>query len=241
MPGVRIFMRTRVGRLQRGRRFLPLFVLPLLVVCAQPALGKDHHPMPSLQDPNSLWQQRKQQLDGFTDWELKGRLAVRTEGRSDIASLIWKRNGVEQDIQLFGPFGGGRVRISESAGNAVLRDGTGQEFRGRTVEEALYRGVAWYVPFTALGYWVRGLPAPGLAYRVAFDYGGRARELNQSGWEIEYPKYRKFQGLELPYKIKILALPGTIQAVTDDGMESGDLFSVKFVINYWNGEPKSQP
>jgi outer membrane lipoprotein LolB len=222
-----------------AHRFFPLFALPLLVACTQPALGEDHHPVPSVQDPKVLWQQRKQQLDGFTHWELKGRLAVRTEGRSDSASLIWKRNGIEQEIRLFGPFGGGRVRISKSIGGAVLHDGTGQEFHGLTVEEALYRGVAWYVPFTALGYWVRGLPLPELAYRVGFDHSGRARELNQSGWNIEYLEYRKFQDLDLPYKIKIVALPGTIQAVTDDGTESGDLFSVKFIIGYWGGKPES--
>ena len=51
-----------------------------------------------MQDPKSLWQQRRQQLGEFINWELKGRLAVRTDGRGDSASLIWKRNDVDQEI-----------------------------------------------------------------------------------------------------------------------------------------------
>ena len=129
------------------------------------------------------------------------------------------------------------MRISESAGNAVLRDGTGQEFRGRTTEEVLYRAVAWHVPFTALGYWVRGLAAPGRHEGIGFDREGRTRRISQSGWEIEYLEYRKFDGLELPSRIEIRALPRIVQALKNEGMESGELLSVKLVIGYWSGGP----
>lgn len=196
-------------------------------------------PVPSMLDPKSLWQQRQQLLDGFIDWELKGRLAVHADSRGDSASLIWKRNGVDQEIQLFGAFGGGRVRIVETASGAVLRDGAGQEFHGQTAEEVLYRAVAWHVPFAELGYWVRGLPAPGRHQGIGFDHGGRARQLSQLGWKIEYLEYRKFDGLELPYKIQIHALPGTVQALTTDGIEFGELLSVKLAIGYWNGKPEA--
>jgi outer membrane lipoprotein LolB len=187
-----------------------------------------------------LWQQRQQQLGRFIDWELKGRLALRTVDHGDSASLIWKKSGDDQEIQLFGAFGGGRVRIIESAVGAVLRDGAGEEFRGLGAEEVLHRAIAWRVPFSELGYWVRGLPAPGQHEGIGFDHNGRVRQISQSGWEIKYLEYRTFNGLDLPYKIQIQALPGTVKALTEDIMEPSNLLLVKLAISYWNGEPEAE-
>ena len=92
----------------------------------------------------------------------------------------------DQEIQLFGPFGGGRVHISEKLDRAILADGAGQEIHGRSAEEVLFNALAWSVPFTEMGYWIRGLPAPGKHDGIGLDYGGRARHLTQRGWQIEY-------------------------------------------------------
>ena len=188
--------------------------------------------------PGTLWQQRQNQLTEFVDWDLKGRLSVRAGAHSDSASLIWKRSGTEQEIQLFGPLGGGRVHISQNLDRAILADGAGQEIEGRSAEEVLFNALAWSVPFTEMGYWVRGLPAPGKHDGIGLDYGGRARHLTQRGWQIEYPEYRMFQGVELPSRIVIRALPGTITLDSGDPT-TVDPISVKLVIRSWSGEPKA--
>jgi outer membrane lipoprotein LolB len=195
-------------------------------------------PAPVAETPGSLWQQRQNQLATFVDWNLKGRLAVRAGTRSDSASLIWKRSDVGQEIQLFGPFGGGRVHISQNPDRAILADGAGQEIHGRSAEEVLFSALAWSVPFTEMSYWVRGLPAPGKHDGIGFDYGGRARHLTQRGWQIEYPEYRTFRGVELPNRIVIRALPGTVTLDYGDPT-SVDPISVKLVISSWSGQPKA--
>ena len=195
-------------------------------------------PAPVAETPRSLWQQRQKQLTTFIDWDLKGRLAVRAGARSDSASLIWKRSGTAQEIQLFGPFGGGRVHISQNLDRVILADGVGQEIKGRSAEEVLFNALTWAVPFTEMGYWVRGLPAPGKHDGIGLDFGGRARHLTQRGWQIEYPEYQMFQGVELPIRIVIRALPGTV-TLDRGNSTSADPILVKLVISFWNDEPKA--
>ena len=204
------------------------------MACTQMAVDS----APVDETPRSLWQQRQKQLATFVDWDLKGRLAVRAGAHSDSVSLIWERSGTDQEIQLFGLFGGGRVYISQNLDQAILADGAGQEIQGSSAEEVLFNALAWSVPFTEMGYWVRGLPAPGKHDGIGLDQGGRARRLTQRGWQIEYPEYRKFQGLELPNRIVIRALPGIV--TLDRGNTTAvDPISVKLVIGSWNGEPKA--
>ena len=190
--------------------------------------GKSLHP------PNYFWQQRQKELATVVNWDLKGRLAVSAGARSDSASLIWKHSGTEHDIQLFGPFGGGRVNISQNLDRAILADGSGQEIKGLSAEEVLFNALDWSVPFTEMGYWVRGLPAPGKHDGIGLDYAGRARHLTQRGWQIEYMVYRMFQGVELPNRIVIRALPGAV--TFHPGDPSIDPISVKLVIGSWSAE-----
>jgi outer membrane lipoprotein LolB len=184
-----------------------------------------------------LWQQRQKQLNALVDWDLKGRLAIRAGASSDSASLLWKRNGAKQEIRLFGPFGGGRVHIFQNVDGVRLEDAAGHEIQGRSAEEVLFSALSWSVPLKEMGYWVRGLPAPGKHDGIGLDYYGRARHLTQRGWQIEYPEYRTFQGVELPNRIVIRALPGT---VTIDGGDYGsfDPISVKLIIGSWYGQPQ---
>ena len=215
------------------RWFVTFLVWPLMA-CTQMAVD----PAPVAETPGSLWQQRQKQLATFVNWNLKGRLAVRAGTRSDSASLIWKRSDTGQEIQLFGPFGGGRVHIFQHPDRAILADGAGQEIQGRSAEEVLFSALAWSVPFTEMGYWVRGLPAPGKHDGIGLDYGGRARHLTQRGWQIEYPEYRTFQGVELPNRIVIRALPGTVTLDRGDPTPV-DPISVKLVIGSWSGQSKA--
>jgi outer membrane lipoprotein LolB len=190
-------------------------------------------PAPIAETPGFLWQQRQKQLTTFADWNIKGRLAVRAGARSDSVSLIWKRSNTGQEIQLFGLFGGGRVNISQNPDRAILADGVGQEIQGQSAEEVLFSALGWSVPFTEMSYWVRGLPAPGKHDGIGLDYDGKARYLTQRGWRIEYPEYRTFQGVELPNRIVIRALPGAVTLDRGDPTPV-DLISVKLVIGSWS-------
>ena len=215
-------------------RWVAIFLIWPLMACTQMAVD----PMSITETPRSLWQQRQKELATVVNWDLKGRLAVSAGARSDSASLIWKHSGTEHDIQLFGPFGGGRVNISQNLDRAILADGSGQEIKGLSAEEVLFNALDWSVPFTEMSYWVRGLPAPGEHDGIGLDYSGRARYLIQQGWKIEYLEYHTFENVELPNRIVIRTMPGTV-ALDHGDSTLVDPISVKLVIRAWRVRPKA--
>jgi outer membrane lipoprotein LolB len=165
-------------------------------------------------------------------------MAVRTGERGGTATVLWQRMGDHHQLMLFGPFGGGRVRIVENTAGAELRDNKERVFRGDTAEAVLMKGVGWHVPFRELGFWVRGLPAPGALDDLLLDERGRAAHFSQSGWEVDYRAYREVDDLMLPAKVFIAARPGTVRVTAADGKDLGDQLSVRISIRAWNDEPE---
>ena len=195
-------------------------------------------PLSVSSDSFSRWLAHSEQLLALSTWTLSGRMAVRTGERGGTATVLWQRMGDQHQLMLFGPFGGGRVRIVENTAGAELRDIKERVFRGDTAEVVLMEGVGWHVPFRELGFWVRGLPAPGVLDDLILDERGRAAHFSQSGWEVDYRAYREVDDLMLPAKVFIAARPGTIRVAAADGTDLGDQLSVRISIRAWNDEPE---
>ncbi len=211
-----------------NRTFSVFVFLLLLVGCNKSSIDL----FSISEDPKVLWQRKQEMMSSLVNWELQGRLAVQVGTQSESAFLNWRYDGDKQRLQLLGPFGSGLAKISQDARNAVLEDSEGLELQGRSAEEVIFRRFNWIVPFTEMGYWVRGMPAPGKHSGVGFDIQGRARHLIQRGWEIEYLEYEIFQAGELPTRILIRALPGN-EIFDNFGQETNRSVWVKLVINSW--------
>ena len=56
-----------------------------------------------------------------------------------------------------------------------------------SVEDSL----GWKIPVREMSFWVRGLPVPELVYEIAYDDQGLPDWLEQSGWRVEYQKYKQ--------------------------------------------------
>ena len=93
-------------------------------------------------------------------------------------------------------------------------------------------------PRRELGFWVRGLPAPGVIDDLILDERGRAVRFSQSGWDVDYRAYREVDDLILPAKVFIAARPGTVRVTAADGADLGDQLSVRISIRTWNDEPE---
>jgi len=206
---------------------VPVAAAILLTGCA--TMG----PKLSTIEASAQWAARQVQLAAIDSWTVKGRLGVRTNTRGGVATVIWHRERDTHRIELFGPFGGGRVRISQDATSARLIDARQQRSVGRTAEEVLFARVGWHVPFEAMRYWVVGLPAPGAADAQQLDVLGRLMTLRQAGWEITFDDYRPTRRVELPWRISLKALPGAVHRVTVDGTDLGDRLEVKLRIKEW--------
>jgi len=199
----------------------------ILVGCANQVL------QPSRTSPEDAWQQRRIGLSAIQTWELKGRLSVRTTRQGGQATLIWERIADSHKIQMYGPLGGGRVVLTKNELGAELRDSKKNVYRGDTAEDVLYRAAGWPVPFEALKYWVSGLPSPDSPSQPVLDQWGRLERLRQSGWEVRFLEYRQNGDSELPRKIFIKSLPGTVQLAGVYGEEIGQDVEVRLVISRW--------
>lgn len=191
------------------------------------------------------WEERRAALSTISSWSLRGKMGVRTGRKGGSATLKWDYGETEERIELYGPFGGGRVIINVDADGAVLRDTKGKRVVGESASDVLYQRLGWNVPFDHLSSWARGLPGEG-ATEIMIDGQGRLKSLVQDNWQVEYQRYETVSGtaieeLALPTKINVAALPGTMEVYADDGEYLGDELSVKVILKRWWEIESDQP
>jgi len=188
-------------------------------------------PSPENQDLKR-WQTHQAEVASIENWELKGRIGVKTGNKGESATLKWVYRQNNQKVELYGPFGGGRVIIHTGENDALLRDTKGSELRGETAQDVLYQRLGWKVPFGELVMWSRGLPNPG-AKNLEFDQNGFLTSLDEGTWHVSYQEYQIIDNFTLPRKLTITARPGTMEFYDDDGKYLGDDLNVKVVLKRW--------
>ena len=180
----------------------------------------------------TLWNIQRAQNENISAWDLNGKIGVKTGKKGGSATLNWDYTRDSQAIELYGPFGGGRVHINVNPGSALLEDTKGLEIQGLSAQDVLYERLGWHVPFAQLVYWSRGLPDED-AREIVIDDFGRLQSLKQGIWFVEYQAYRNIRNYILPRKFTIKSLPGTMEVYDDDGNDLGDDFSVKVILKRW--------
>ena len=101
--------------------------------------------------------------------------------------------------------------------DAELTFADGATYRASSVEMLVREQVGWPVPIEMLGWWVRGLAAPGPVQQRTLDEEGRLSTLQQEGWAIEYSRYGE---------VGEVAMPSRMTARQDDR-------SVKIAVKRW--------
>ena len=147
------------------------------------------------------WERHQSQLAAIRSWDLQGRLALRTGDEGWQLNLRWRQDRSNHQIDLSGPFGQGRVQLSQDSTGAVLRDENQQTYYASDAEQLLYDITGWRVPVDHLVYWVRGMPVPGERRRLRVDAQGRTRSLTQGRWRIEILGYRQVGRVQLPNRL----------------------------------------
>lgn len=222
---------------------LTLFFTLLAVGCAAvpPSPGVDGagvSPAERLQ----AYTARAALLARLTDWEVEGRLALSTPEGGWQARLHWVRRRDEHRIDLAGLLGGTRLRLTQDAAGAVLRDAA-HTYRDTNAERLLARALGWPVPLDGLGYWLRGLPAPDgpPPARRELDALGRLTYLSQHDWDIRYLEYARLGPYELPSKVFLERTFANGGAAADGGAPlpppPGRL-EVRLVIERWALSPR---
>lgn len=185
-------------------------IIGVLAACATTPPGVDLAETP--------WPARQAALRALQRWELSGRIAVVNEQDGWHASLRWQQLGPDYAIELFGPFGQGRLDIHGNRQGVRVLTADGQSLSASDPEQLLEQTTGMRIPLTGLIYWLRGLPNPAQESELTGDPEGRLTRLQQGGWMIEYPLYRRVGALELPVRIQA----------------QRDQLKVKLVVEQWH-------
>ena len=154
---------------RRLRRGLALSALLLLSACAtRPPVPAADARAVDRETRLNRWAEHRQALDAWAQFQLEGRVAA--SGQALSARLRWVQRADRQfDLWLSGPIGIGAVRLSGTPDRVEI--------------------LGWSPPLTALPYWARGLPEPGVAVRFHLDAAGRITQLEQAGWTMTVVGY----------------------------------------------------
>lgn len=165
----------------------------LLVACAGTP------PTPPSQD----WAQRQGRLTALDHFTASGKIALRSKDQAESGSLLWQQVGPATHIRLSGPMGLAATTVDSDGQVLELRQG--EEYsRWRLDDPAIAPGSGWDLPLGALAYWLRGVPAPGLALQeLQLDPQGVLPVMfRQDGWTVRYSDFAAFQGYTLPTRLE---------------------------------------
>jgi len=177
--------------------FTTFVILSLLTACTSTPVDRP------VDDPVAAWSQRQKQLDGIQYWYLSGRVAVQNGVEAWNLDMNWSQQGEDYQVELSGPFGAGKVRLSGNAQGVLLTDSDNQTFRADSAEQLLYQTTGVTMPVEGLRYWIVGLTGPQQKSQPRLDSMGRLAYLEDARWKVKFRGYMGVNGLELPRKIFI--------------------------------------
>ena len=139
------------------------------------------------------------------DFRLRGKIAVRVD-RADqeafAASFDWRQAGRRYEIDLWGPLGQGRIRISGDGLALSVTDSRGETLRGASAVALMEQALGWSAPTTALQHWVRGRYDPSTPATIqGYAENGRLNQFEQMGWTVRVHRWRDTAVGSAPGKI----------------------------------------
>lgn len=162
---------------------------------------------PSITPPETL-QKHQQLLQSVSNWEIYGKLGVRTPSDSGSASLKWAQQAARYQLNLSGPLGQKRVIITGAPGRVQLEQSGEPALQAKTPEALIKKQLGWTLPVTQLAYWVRGIPAPsGRITQLTQNDQGLIAQLHQGNWSLTYSNYS-----DQLVDGQTIALPGKVTA-----------------------------
>ena len=161
---------------------------------------------------------RQARLLSITSWEMQGRISVKSSRDGANATLIWEQEDEKSEINLFGAFGAGAVRIVQKPGEAVLFRSGEKALYGESAEQLLLWETGLNIPLYNLGSWLRGLPGEGA--EPLYDSYGRLRSLryvdaHDIPWAATFERYREVDGYELPVRVRVEGSDYLIKLTTE--------------------------
>lgn len=157
---------------------------------------------PSPDQPKLNWVEHVRTLTLMQEWQIKGKIGVRTADDGGSAYLDWSQSFDSFYILLSGPLGQGSTIVSGNPYGARLENSEGT-FISDSPEQLIMEHTGWAIPIHQLLYWVKGIPSPHGKSTQQHNELGALKSLQQAGWSLEFDRYGNALGTLLPQRIKI--------------------------------------
>ncbi len=153
----------------------------------------EKHTMPVDSEINqqALWETHKATMQTLDNWNLKGRVAGKSNNEGFRAGVHWQQLQHDFVIDLHGPLGRKVAVITGKPGNVQLNTSKGESYEADDPETLLQELLGYSLPVNGLRYWLLGVPDPKQANSFELDEKGRLIQLNQTGWLINYKRYHE--------------------------------------------------
>lgn len=122
--------------------------------------------------------------EAANNFNLQGKIGVKTPGQSGSAFFTWVQQQDEFDIELSGILGVGKTQISGTPGQVTLNSAKTGLIQAETPEELLQRATGWQAPITHLVDWVQAKPATTQA-KISKDESNRPIQFLEDGWTVD--------------------------------------------------------
>ncbi|MCO8041816.1 lipoprotein insertase outer membrane protein LolB [Acinetobacter bohemicus] len=123
-------------------------------------------------------------LEAENQFQLQGKIGVRTPQQSGSAFFTWVQQQEEFDIELTGILGVGRTQISGKPGQVTLNNAKTGLIQAESAEELLQRATGWQAPISHLVDWVQARPSTQAA-QIQKDSAQRISQIVEDQWRVE--------------------------------------------------------
>ncbi len=149
-------------------------------------------------------------------WLATGRIAIAAGGAGGSGSFTWRQDGENLQIALRGPLGAGGLEIRSDGRNMNLRDGSGELLDAEQASAQLSARLGVDLPLSNLRYWMLGMPSPSGQASVTDAAGSPPRVIEQSGWRVDFNRFREVAGFSLPERLTASHADVRLRVIVDD-------------------------
>lgn len=181
---------------------LALLLASLLLSGCQIWQTTHEMPAPTPDQPKLDWVEHVRTLTLMQEWQIRGKIGVRTADDGGSAYLDWSQSFDSFYIMLSGPLGQGSTIISGNPYGARLENSDGT-YISDSPEQLVLEHTGWSIPIPQLLYWIKGIPAPHGKSEATHNAYGTLATLKQEEWSLEFDRYGAAMGTLLPQRIKI--------------------------------------
>lgn len=196
----------------RQIRPAPVLALLSLGVIASGCATRQGVVLPEFAD----WDTRNRFLSHADEWELAGRIGVKTRDDGFNGKLRWRQDGDAFTATVGGPLGIGTVQIAGDDESVVVTDNDGKRTVLADIEQDLYYRYGWTIPVDSLRFWALGIPDPALPAETEFNATGQLARLEQRDWTVSITHYREGAGVQMPFRLSAENAETRVRIVIDD-------------------------